>query len=389
MGNYQPLPYILPGLATRIASDPLSGNYLGRLASALPTIALLGLGIAVAFRTGTGGMSILGPLIALTPMVLFLGSTLTPSALEISAGFAFASAMVRIGLDRQAPRMAYVIGGVSGVLLALSRSTGPVWVLLLALIPLSLRGAQDAWDAIRRASPVSWVALGSIAVAATANRIWEAAFGPDFHISLSPVGHSLSEGLGWTALTVSEQIGVFGYLELSMPRVAYLTWYAMLATLSVVALMVGQRRQRLVYLSIAAASIAIPTLLQAAIIRHTGFYVSGRHVLPFTVALPLLAAGIVASNRSRLAGLATSVPLWFATAAGLVHLLGWLANARRHAVGANGPLFFFGHSQWAPPLGWAPWLAVVTAGVSAIIAAGWLAIRERPPVDSVMTASSE
>ena len=37
-----------------------------------------------------------------------------------------------------------------------------------------------------------------------------------------------------------------------------------------------------------------------------------------------------------------------------IQIVAWYLNARRHAVGAEGPRFFLTSSEWQPPLGWTP-----------------------------------
>jgi hypothetical protein len=369
VGTYQPLPYLLPGLAVTIANNPLTADYLGRLAAALPTIAVMALGIALAYRPRTRGLWLLGPLAAITPMVVFVSSTLSPSGLEIGAGFAFASAMVRIGTDEEAPRSAFLVAAIAGVVLSLSRSVAPLWLVLLTLVPIGLLGVRGSVNALKRAAPISWLSIGAVGLGLAINRVWDAAIGPDITISLSPLGTSLSDAFGRYSYVLQQEIGIFGYLEATMPRAGYLIWYGLLGSLMMIALIVAERRERLILIGTATAAVVTPALLFAAILRHTGFDLQGRHVLAFTVVVPLLAGAIVVRRRTRISGLLTSLPVWFALGAGTSHVIAWLANARRHAVGGEGRFFFLFDSEWAPPMGWAPWLLLLVGGAALLLVA--------------------
>ena len=54
----------------------------------------------------------------------------------------------------------------------------------------------------------------------------------------------------------------------------------------------------------------------------------------------------------------------------------WLANARREAVGIDGPWWPFGAAQWSPPLGWTPWVVLAAVGI-ALALAGYLSSASR------------
>jgi hypothetical protein len=53
--------------------------------------------------------------------------------------------------------------------------------------------------------------------------------------------------------------------------------------------------------------------------------------------------------------------------------LAWWANARRSAVGTEGPWWFGGAAEWSPPGGWWPWAALAAAGALLLLAGGVLA----------------
>jgi hypothetical protein len=110
--------------------------------------------------------------------------------------------------------------------------------------------------------------------------------------------------------------------------------------------------------------------MDVILIRPTGFGMLGRYGFPAIVLAVLLAADVLrarwATAAWRPAGDWRLVPTVVCVALPAVmaclHLLGWWLNARRYAVGMNGPLGFLADPAWEPAHGWAPWLALAVAG---------------------------
>jgi hypothetical protein len=53
----------------------------------------------------------------------------------------------------------------------------------------------------------------------------------------------------------------------------------------------------------------------------------------------------------------------------------WYCNARRSAVGSEGPWFFFPSAEWQPPLGWGLWCALALVCAMGLPLCVWLAGR--------------
>ncbi|HEX7277667.1 MAG TPA: DUF2142 domain-containing protein, partial [Acidimicrobiales bacterium] len=151
MGTLEPGPYLLPGLATRLAGDPVSSVRWARAANALVTLVLLALAAWALSSPTASGLAWLGLLAAVTPMVLFTGATPAPSAAEVAGGICFAAALLRLS---RAPSQA-AGGGVwlalaaGGVALAASRSLGPVWIVLDVAAVAALVGPRRLWATLR------------------------------------------------------------------------------------------------------------------------------------------------------------------------------------------------------------------------------------------------
>src|SRR5918912_4588241 len=68
VGNYEPLPYLLPGVALRAADSPGPALRLARAANALLTLILLGIALRLAWSPGAGAISLGGVVVAVSPM---------------------------------------------------------------------------------------------------------------------------------------------------------------------------------------------------------------------------------------------------------------------------------------------------------------------------------
>ena len=345
-GTYQPAGYLLPAVALFGATGPVSGIFRARVANALASLALIVLSSAALWP------NLLGFVIAVTPMCLFLASTLNPSGLEITGAIAFVSGLV--GLARRDvrpwPWAAAVLGGAA---LCLSRSLGPAFLAILAAVWVAWLGPGRAWESVRRSPRAALPGSAVLALAVVANRAWEAAYGPHLPARDESLAVALRESVRRVPGWIREQIGIFQYLDAPMPRFAYVLWGALVLVLVVGAGWVGTRRDRLALAASVAAAIAVPLALHALAMRPIGWVVQGRHVLPLTVAVPILSAEIVAARTRTVAAWAGSA---VAALAGLVHFLALYSNGRRSAVGARGSWLFPLAPEWSPTLGWLPWL---------------------------------
>jgi hypothetical protein len=380
VGPYQPFTYVVPGLLMRAAEDPESATRFGRLGFWLPSAALLGLSVALLWAPGQGGWWLIGLAVAVTPMVAFMVSTLSANGLEIAAGLCFAAALLRLarGGDERAWVWAALAAG--GALLALARVTGVLWVVLSLAAVVCLTGVAPARSVLRRGGRRAVWAAAVVGSAVAATVAWELAVQPRPRRSLGAAVRGLRGELGELPEILDQAIGIFGWLDTRMPTVAYATWKVLLLALLVAASAVGTRRQRLAVAAVAAGTV-VATVGVATLNRATGFGAQARYVLPFLVVLPLAAGEVLLANRARVrvpAGLVRWLPVAFVVPATGVHLLGWYANARRHAVGVPGPWAFIARAEWSPPLGWSTWLAVTGGAAFALVLAAFLAAVSTP-----------
>lgn len=364
-GNFQPLPYLLPALVAPLGSHPPGALRLGRAASLLPCLLLLGAGLLA--LASTDGLALLGPLVALTPQVVFLSASLTGSGLEVAASFALIAGLLALSRDREPRdrrvRVGWVLAGTGGTVLALTRTLGVAWVLLDVVGVVLVLGARPLIVAARAAPALALSAGTTTACAVAANRLWEAAHGVHIRLTAAPSSaalHSTFHDLGdlwWGA------IARFDALELRPPQPLVALWaLGVLALLALGTGLAGRRAGgRLLLLGVAVA-LGV-TWLAALIIERSGFPLQGRDVLAGLILVPLLAGELVHRHRDRLGPVARHalVP-GVAALVSLAQLLCFLFDARRFAVGPRGPLLFALHPHWSPPAGWSPWLILALCG---------------------------
>jgi Predicted membrane protein (DUF2142) len=364
VGNYQPLPYLLPAVALRVGRSAPAALRLGRAAEALTALALLALAVFALYDAECPLVSLLGLLLAVTPMVLFCAASLGGSATEIAGAVAFFSCLLRIGRPGPAPARWWAFTALSGAMLALSRSASPAWLVLALLIAVGWSGPRT----FARRWAEGWApraAAGVLVLAVALNRVWEGIYGSYVPLDTSKLHAGLVAGVyeWWRALP--DLVGKFGYVDVNLPLVIPVVWFALVLALVASAGAVSGRRKGLVLAVVLTGGLGGPVVFYALFIRPTGFGLQGRHVLPVLVAVPLLAGEALNRHRNRvrvgwLALLTVAIPV----AVALMQVTAWYVNARRYAVGGSGPQWFLGSAAWAPPGGWWTWLAAaVLAGV--------------------------
>jgi predicted membrane protein DUF2142 len=369
--TYQPFPYLLPAAISWVDVSPDNLDRLMRAGKAFVSLAFFAAAVFLLWNAESRLVSLVGLIVAITPMMVFLSATLNPSGLEIAAALAFAASLLRLVRDDagRTLRWHWWALAASGAALSLSRTQGPVWVVLLFGIVVTSRHPSAFLRLMveerRRFRPAAIV----VVVAIVLNRVWEYAYGPRLAFDPWPLSASVSEGFRQLPAVLREQVGVFNYLEVLMPRLAYGLWGVLGVALTTTALLVGSKWQRLHLIVSIGAALALPVVLVATTMRHTGFGLQGRYVLSFSLVVPLLAGEILLRRQDRLRALdAEHLFLPFAFGVGFVQLVAWWTNARRFAVGMRGPQWFLPTAEWSPPLGWWPWLVLAVAGASLLMA---------------------
>jgi Predicted membrane protein (DUF2142) len=364
VGTYQPYVYVLPGLAMRAADRPTLALRLGRLANAAVSLGLLALAALVLWERSAGAVALAGLVVAVTPIVVFFASILNPSGPELSSAVCFVASLLRLTRAPHQPSWVWALAAASGSVLALSRSLGPVFVVLMVGAIVVLDGWQRARAAVRAAPKTALAAAATLALACLAGTIWERVYQP--HVSSAPdaVLDGLDEAIDMLPSLPRQAVGVFGGIDIYLPLGFYVIWWLMLVALLAVAFYAARTRDRVLLTGLAIA-IVVGTLLLSSVFSQTGLGLQARYVLPLAVLLPLWAGELLSRNREQLDRHTLTALIVAVTAgAAVVHAAAWFRNAGE-----------LSDAHWDPPLGWPALAAIVLTALAAFLAAGWRAAR--------------
>ncbi len=388
VGTYEPFLYLPPGLAMNRTDNPVTATLVGRMVSGAIALGLLAAAAAVLVKRSVPGSGI-GLVAAITPMVVFLGSALSPAGPELAAAICLTAVVLRLTRAGPVPRSIWFVAAGSGSVLALSRSLGPFLLVAILGVFVAAAGPRGLAQTVRNGGRWASLAGAVILLGVMANVAWGLRVQPQPSISLGSVLSLIGRSVRELPEVLRQGVGSFGWADVNMPSVAYLGWATMVGVLILTALAIGRPRDRaflgMTILGCFVGSVAIA----AAVIHQTHFPMYGRYALPLWVIVPLCAGEIVTRNHHRL-----PTALWRASLVGLplvaaaVHATGWYVNARRYAVSEIGPVWFFGHSEWHPRAGWEPWFVMSILGLGCLCAYGVLAARAVDGPSAEQPASS-
>ena len=317
------------------------------------------------------------PLLAITPMVLFVGSVINPTGLETAAGLAFASAGLRIVRDRDgSPAWIWVLLACGGAVTVLAWQLGPVFVAIDLAVLMALLGPQRMRGMLVRSRRLTGTVALALVAALGLYVIWAISSGVA-HSTIDINLGGLKLGVGQLHTMFGEAIGVFGWLNVPMQSIFHWVWFLLTAALLASSLLVGSRRERRVVLAVAALVLIVPVVFYSFSYRLSGFPLQGRYMLPLLVLLPLVSGEVTCQATDRIPARASTLllPAVVATV-GIVQLAAWWTNARA-AASRQPHTWFMAHATWAPPLGWWPWVGMAIAGSAAIAASGAVSLTVR------------
>ena len=377
VGTYQPFIYLLPGLLTRLAPDPITALLLARLTSASLCLMLLGAAAWLLAMPGRNRLTMLGLLLAVTPLVIFVTAAVSASGFEICAGICLFAAVLRLARPEPLSRAPLMVLVIAGTILALSRPLGVIWLGLDLALLLLLVGPARLKKELRRFPRLTAGGALLLLTAAAIGLGWELGVEPHHHTSLAELVYFFPRAIALLPLDLKQAIGIFGWLDSWMPGGAYFLWMAALTALLLGALLVGSRRQRLVLGLLVAANLGVALVIGAAIIMPIGSPLQARYFLAFALTIPLYAGEVLALNAGRLR------PRTAARLAGALLALAATTQAIAlvtNTVNLGGSLpdyarFFTPVGRWVPPLGSIFWVAVGLLGCLLLIAAGTTAFR--------------
>ncbi|TEX47793.1 MAG: hypothetical protein B7C54_01635 [Acidimicrobiales bacterium mtb01] len=350
--DYPPLFHAVAAVPALFASG-LGGAYVMRLWMAVVCSSLLAWAGALMIRRGGGRWPLAGFVIALTPMAVFVTSTVNPSGITVAFSALTVGGVVArsIHRDRSAGPLWAVGLGVCGLLLV--RRDSVLWVVILtvALAPIALadRGLTAFF---RRLDPRRWSTRGkSTALLGVAGLVMIVAYwvGPIVHrfFTRGEVGGNGSrwQGLEVMRIYLDQMFGTFGWIDTFIGQEAT----AVLSGLSLAVILVGLSggRRNLVVAEVVSLIALLTTPVAFGFFLYP--YFQGRYLLPIWVIVAVVSAFAVHSSDlgprmgQRLAVIV--MVLW-----GLVHIWSLIQNLRRYAVGFRGTWRFASDSSWQPPM---------------------------------------
>jgi hypothetical protein len=370
VGTYQPFIFVPAGLVMRFATSTSAALLLGRLTFTLLAALLLLGALLVGLRARPGPLTIASIALCVVPTSVLVMAAMSTSGAESSAGIAWWIALLA-ATEPKAQRAAWWLALFAGLVCAVARTTGPVWMLLIALVVLVFRGRRACWQAFRAGgrlaitTAVLCIAAGLVTVA------WQFSVQPaSLESPAATLGKATVSAVGFI---LGRAVGTYGWGEAAPPVILVEIWGLMIAALAVVgaASAVTRRAGREI-----AALVLICFLGVAAIAAFLAFgshagLVQGRWFIALLAGIPIIAGWMATAEAASAAFARRAVLVGRVLIAGVCACLAvfWWLNEYRYSV-QGGSLFFLGQSVWRPPLGWAPWLVCAIVGLVVLAASG-------------------
>ena len=372
VGRYPPLYYAIVGTPSLVWHSG-AGIRLMRVLSCLASSLFLGLAFACAALWSKSRILIAGVALAATPMVIFLGSVVNPSGLEIATAIAVWTTGLALVLDRSSdpPPLLLVAFFGSSCVLELIRGLSPLWLalILVALVCLEPAGCRR----LIRLRPVKIgaavvVAGGVLAtlyiVLAQATAITASGIPLSANATAMTVANLY---VGRASFYVTQIVGVFGWLDNPAPLLVVLAIGAGIVGLAWLAFATATRRHSAVLVGVLIASVFVPMAIDIknALQIHNDVWQS-RYAMPLYVGVPLIAAAIAGRSRAIKPIPARRLIMAVAVVVAVSQFVCFFMALRRYVVGVKGTFNIFVHApgDWSPPLP-----TVVCMVAAAVIAA--------------------
>jgi hypothetical protein len=393
--RYPPAFYLFEGAVGRLVPPGANAVRLMRLASVAVVSALLASAFVTLGELRRPWTVAAGVLVAVTPMVFHVGSSVNPNGVEIAAGIALWTAGTALVTGAR-PLDARIVTRVSiaAIVMVLARPASPVLLALVALVLLTLVDRTRARTIVRsRAVRIGAIAVG---VATVFQLGWYVLAEPRYF------GTPLDETIGTAeiirfALTKApalfpQMIGVMGHPDYDVNAVTVVLWTFMVGAVAMLGLVAGRGRMRIAILATLAATIVVPIVFDVLSARDYGFVWQSRYTLPIAVGVPILSGFAVAETALAPHLSRRAVGIVFGAAFTLAQFLAFAEFLGRYTVGVDGPILFFLHVEWSPPV--PAWLLLVSmlAGLAAFCAVAFTRrpdLPGDPPTTPVRTAAPD
>lgn len=367
-GRYNPAYYFVVGNVARFF-EGVAVDYVIRAVTAGICAALLAWAATLWTLLGRSRWRTLAFAVALTPVFLFSTTMAAPNGVSYSAAaLLWVAGLAFLSRPRdELPRGCLAAVVVGAVVLCNTHTTGPLWLLLIAVTWALLKPAallQAFKDARNR------LAIGLVGLGTAASVLWTVVSGANLpnasgQITSNPeLGPLVSNETAWLLQTIA----AFPLRNEFAPPAVYVLWLVGFGTLMAFGLRY-RGRTRLVLVWMVIATIATQTILTYVGFKTDGYAWQGRYGLPFTVGLALI-PGFTDTGRRRPYG-----PVYHCALAGLP-----LAAALSVWYVAHNERLFF-QRPWTDYLVGGPTFAGLAAGVGTLLMIWSLASGGRLPLD--------
>ena len=329
--RYNPVFYFVIGTAAR----PFSGDAaLFVMRSVTAVLCALLMAVAAATlrgREGDGRWAVVGLVAATSPIVAYSTSVAAPNGIEMASAAVVWAAGSRLAMGREDDvevRRLVLTLAAGAVPLAIVRTLGPLWLLLILSVIVMAFGTVHLRPVIRRAS--GRAAIVAISIALIYGVAWSLA--GSTNAPPSSDGTSMP-GSGWRVLPgqvllwLLQSVGAFPLRTEAAPTLVYAVVLSGWAVLFGAAMRRASWPLRRSMLSVIAVSVLVPSAVTIATYASVGPAWQGRYTYPFSMGALLLAglaldqAGTPSLERMRTVGWFTIAGVAFSEFASIVRVM--------------------------------------------------------------------
>lgn len=372
-GINSPIYYALVGWPTLLLSGD-AALYAMRIVSALLSAALFAVAVSSLSQLSRGRWTYAAAAAAVTPMLLFLGGSINPNAVEITAAAALFTSLALV-LRRPSPgallweRAALVVA--SSWLLVNTRNIALLWLAIIVGVAFVLCDTDVVKGLFKRVA--TWVTIALAGASAFAALYWFTRPQPAIPEDQLPV----YPGMGGSFVTgvqlmidrtwdyIGAWIGLFGWIDQPAPTLAVVIWTSVFAVLILGAIVLARGRARWATILLAAASLVVPPISQGILLADYGIIWQGRYMMAIYT-IVLLAAAIALNEipqkpANPAIGKLLAVAVW---ALALGHVVTFVWVLRRYVIGFGSWIDMVRIPEWQPPGTWIGLTVLFTATVA-------------------------
>ena len=387
-GRYPPLYYAVVGLPSLVTVST-TGIYLMRLINAVMCALFIALAVVCVGTWSKRSFLLIGVLLALTPMVVYLGGVVNPNGPEVCEAICvWVSGLIILERADDPPSALIVIFTVSIGTLVLTRGLSPLWAVFILLILGFLAGRRRTMDLLRMRSlqislgiiTACGIAAVAFIVAAHSNSLAQSStMLPAHETTLDTLFNVFGQSGSW----IQQMIGVFGFLDTPAPFGTFLIWYTAIGFIVLLALTSSAPRGAIALLGLVAIVMFVPVVIAYHEVHQFGLVWQGRYILPMAVGIPILSAALI-DAAGAIARFRARISVILCICVGIGDFAAFVTLQRRYASGLPGPLDP-AHGTWAPPLGnnlMTIWSLVTTAVLVSAVA--FAVTRSQPDETSLL-----